>query len=184
MSRFTIPATVALALTIHVAGCDKAPRSAKPDAQATAPTKPPLAPENAAPVPNVPPARTAGELPGPTERDPAKALAYWRAAMEGRDWTAARSVFGEFGGQSGRSVEAFAAAWAKYRIVDVTIGKGEQDAGAGSIFYEVPVTITGLTTDNKPYNLAGRLSLRRVNNVDGATPEQLRWHIERSTLQP
>jgi hypothetical protein len=48
----------------------------------------------------------------------------------------------------------------------------------------VPVTITGLTRANKPYHLAGRLTLRRVNDVDGASPEQLRWHIERSTLQP
>lgn len=184
MSRFTIPATVALALTIHLAGCDRNPQPAEPDAPATTSVRPPLAPEEAAPVPTVPPARIASELPGPTERDPAKALAYWRAAMEGRNWTAARSVFGEFGAQSGQSVEAFAAAWGKYRIVDVTIGQGEQDAGAGSVFYEAPVTITGLTTDNQPYHLAGRLSLRRVNDVDGASSEQLRWHIERSTLEP
>lgn len=184
MSRFTIPATVTLAVTLHLAGCDKAPRSPQPVAPATAPAKLPLAPEYAAPTPRPSPAKVAGELPGPTERDPAKALAYWRAAMEGRDWTAARSVFGEFGAQSGMSIEAFAAAWGKYRIVDVTVGPGEQDAGAGSIYYEAPVTITGLTTTNKPYNLTGRLTLRRVNDVDGATPEQLRWHIERSTLKP
>jgi hypothetical protein len=184
MSRVTIPATVALVLSLPLAGCDRAPTSSQADVRTAPSVKPPLAPEDAAPTPSLPPARIAGELPGPTDRDPTHALAYWRAAMEARDWTAARAVFGEFGGQSGLSEKAFAAAWSKYRIVDVTVGQGEQDAGAGSAFYEVPVTITGLTTDNKPYHLAGSLSLRRVNDVDGATPEQLRWHIERSTLRP
>ena len=104
--------------------------------------------------------------------------------MERRDWTAARRVFGDFGAQSGRSARDFAWAWEKYRVLDVTLGRGEQDAGAGSSYYSVPVTITGLTQDNKSYRLAGRLTLRRVNDIDGASAEELRWHIERSTLRP
>jgi hypothetical protein len=135
-------------------------------------------------VPVSAPGKITGELPGPTERNPTHALDYWRAAMEARHWTSARSVFGDFGSQSGQSVEEFARVWSKYRIVDVTLGKGEQEGAAGSSFYEVPVTITGLTTANRPYRLDGTLTLRRVNDVDGATPEQLRWHIERTTLQP
>lgn len=185
MSRFTIPATIALAAALHLAGCDRAPA---PPASSSAPSaqtsSAPLAPEDAAPAPSVPAARLTGDLPGPAERDPVKAVAYWRAALEARDWIAARSVFGDHGAQSGQTPEEFAAAWGQYRIVDVTVGPGEQDAGAGSSYYEVPVTITGLTTANRPYHLAGRLTLRRVNDVDGATPEQLRWHIERSTLNP
>lgn len=187
MARLTIPSAIALALALHLAGCD---RSHPPGQPETAPTESasaaplPPAPEDAVPVPTMPPGKIAGELPGPTDRDPTHAVAYWRAAMEARDWTSARSVFGDFGAASGQSVEEFAGAWSKYRIVDVTVGTGEQDAGAGSSYYEVPVTITGLTQDNHPYHLAGRLMLRRVNDVDGATSEQLRWHIERSTLQP
>jgi hypothetical protein len=185
MTRFTLPAAIALAVTLHLAGCDKAPTQKRPEAIPTATTIP-------LPVPSisfssthaVPPAKTAAQLPVPPDRDPTHALAYWRAAMEGRDWVAARSVFGDFGAQSGMSEPAFAAAWGKHRIVNVTVGTGEQDGAAGSSYYEVPVTITGLSTGNKPYHLAGRLTLRRVNDVDGATPEQLRWHIEHSTLQP
>lgn len=190
MTRYTIPSTVALALVLHLAGCDKAPtqrREVEPspaETPALAPTQALLAPEEAAPPPSLPPAAMTSPPPGPTDRDPAHALAYWREAMEKRNWTAARGVFGDNGAQSGMTLEAFAAAWRKYRIVDVTVGLGEQDAGAGSSYYESPVTITGLTTDNKPFHLAGRLTLRRVNDVDGATPEQLRWHIERSTLRP
>lgn len=186
--RVTIPSTVALALVLHLAGCDKSPVTPH-DADAVpiatlARTQAPLAPEDAAPTPSLPPAAMTSTPPGPTDRDPAHALAYWREAMEKRDWIAARGVFGDHGAQSGMTPEAFAATWSKYRIVDITVGKGEQDAGAGSSYYDVPVTITGLTSTNKPYNLAGRLTLRRVNDVDGATAEQLRWHIERSTLRP
>lgn len=186
MTRYTLAAAAILALTLHLAGCDKTPAPAKPQAAET-----PTAIITPGPLPSVaisPTAETAGkiagQLPGPADRDPAHALAYWRAAMEGRDWSAARSVFGDFGAQSGRSAQAFAAAWDKYRTLAVTVGAGEQEGGAGSSYYEVPVTITGLTKADKPYRLAGRLTLRRVNDVDGATPEQLRWHIERSTLQP
>ncbi|MEO5586281.1 MAG: hypothetical protein ABIQ81_01165 [Novosphingobium sp.] len=196
MTRHTIATAVALALTSQLAGCDKAPESpqqvapppvATPVAAimpapsaAPAPTPTPAPP----PPPSIRPVTAASPLPGPTDRDPTHALAFWRAALERHDWAAARSVFGQFGAQSGLSPAAFAAAWDKYRIVDVTVGTGEQDGAAGSSYYEVPVTITGLTKANQPYHLAGRVTLRRVNDVDGATPEQLRWHIERSTLQP
>ena len=186
MTRYTLPAAAVLALTLHLAGCDKTPAPAKQQAAGT-----PTAIITPGPLPSVaiaPTADTAGkvarELPGLTDRDPTHAVAYWRAAMEGRDWSGARSVFGDFGAQSGLSAQAFAAAWDQYRTLDVTVGTGEQEGGAGSSYYEVPVTITGLTKAGQPYRLAGRLTLRRVNDVDGATPEQLRWHIERSTLQP
>lgn len=195
MTRYTVPTAIALAVTLHLAGCDKAPSPGQPEVTApeapATPSSPPAvlpsataspAPTESTPAPPSP--ETAGNLPGPTDRDPTHALVYWRAAMERHDWVAARRVFGDFGAQSGMTPQAFVRAWDKYRIVDVTVGTGEQDGAAGSSFYEVPVTITGLTKANKPYNLAGRLTLRRVNDVDGATPEQLRWHIERSTLKP
>jgi hypothetical protein len=104
--------------------------------------------------------------------------------MERLDWAEARRAFGDFGAASGMSAQDFAAAWDKYRRLDVIIGKGEQQGAAGSSFYEVPVTVTGVTRAGKPYRLSGRLTLRRANDVPGASAEQLRWHIERSTLDP
>lgn len=136
------------------------------------------------PVPTLSLPKAARELPSPADREPAHALAFWGAAMEARNWARARSVFGEFGAQSGMSTRDFARAWDKYHVVDVTIGTGVEDAGAGSSYYRAPVTITGLTQDAKPYRLTGHLTLRRLNDIEGATPEQLRWHIERSTLRP
>ncbi len=111
-------------------------------------------------------------------------VAYWRTALEEHRYSAARSVWGDDGAASGMTAAQFAAAWDKYRIIDITVGKGDQEGAAGSSFYDVPVTITGITRAGKPYHLAGTVTLRRVNDVDGATSEQLRWHIERSTLRP
>ena len=126
----------------------------------------------------------ASARPGPTERDPRPALEYWRTALEQHRYPAARSVWGDNGAASGMSAAEFSRAWDKYRIIDITVGQGDQEGAAGSSFYDVPVTITGLTRTGRPYHLAGTVTLRRVNDVDGATPEQLRWHIERSTLVP
>ena len=43
----------------------------------------------------------------------------------------------------------------------------------------MPVTITD---GNRV--LQGEVVLRRVNDVSGASPEQLRWHIDTTTLTP
>lgn len=78
---------------------------------------------------------------------------------------------------------AFAHWWQRYRSLKVTIGAGEMDAGAGSIFYTAPVTVTGKTNSGKPVRLEGPINLRRVNDVDGARPDQLRWHIGNTDLK-
>ncbi len=66
--------------------------------------------------------------------------------------------------------------------ITVAIPDGEGDAGAGSLFYIAPVTITSSDADGRPIRFEGEARLRRVNDVDGATPEQLRWHFETLTL--
>ena len=78
---------------------------------------------------------------------------------------------------------AFTKWWQRYRDMKVSIGAGEMDAGAGSLFYTAPITITGKTADGKPFRLEGPINLRRVNDVDGATADQLRWHIGNTDLK-
>jgi hypothetical protein len=76
----------------------------------------------------------------------------------------------------------FAALFADLGKASVAIPAGTMEGAAGSSFYTAPVTITGEDTDGRPVRLAGEAVLRRVNDVDGATPAQLRWHFERLTL--
>ncbi len=66
-----------------------------------------------------------------------------------------------------------------HTAVTKVIARYEQEGAAGSSYYTAPVTIT-----DGARRLSGEVVLRRANDVPGATPEQLRWHIESSTLEP
>jgi hypothetical protein len=59
------------------------------------------------------------------------------------------------------------------------VDKGDGEGGAGSLYYTAPVRIS-----DGARRLAGEIVIRRVNDVDGATAEQLRWHIESTTIEP
>ena len=115
----------------------------------------------------------------PKSRDPAVVLGAWAAAVEARDWASVRCYWGDHGTASGLSQEAFAARWSALQKPKVTAGKGESEGAAGSIYYTALVTIT-----DGARIISGEVVLRRVNDVEGASPEQLRWHIESSTLAP
>jgi len=73
--------------------------------------------------------------------------------------------------------------WERYRSIEVTLGEGQGDAAMGSLYFTAPVTLTGTTIQGKPFRLQGDVVLRRVNDVDGATPAQLRWHIGTADLK-
>lgn len=68
--------------------------------------------------------------------------------------------------------------WARYRSIHVALGPGVSDAAMGSLYYTAPATLTGTTAAGKPFRLEGSVVLRRVNDVDGASPAQLQWHIQ------
>jgi membrane-bound inhibitor of C-type lysozyme len=54
---------------------------------------------------------------------------------------------------------------------------GPIEGAAGSLYVEVPVVVYGRLASGKEFRQSGRAILRRVNNVPGATEEQLRWRI-------
>jgi hypothetical protein len=60
---------------------------------------------------------------------------------------------------------------------DLTVSApgGTMEGAAGTIYYEVPITIRGSTGQT----LTGEIVLSRVNDVPGATEEQLQWSVRR-----
>ncbi len=87
------------------------------------------------------------------------------------------------GRASGKSYAHFRdgfAATARTRVVTRTATGG--DAGAGSIYVDVPVDIYATLKNGRRQHFQGRYTLRRVNDVDGATPAQLHWHIASASL--
>ena len=180
-----LPPALLLTLALVVAGCDRQPSQA-PSPEAPTPTVAATVAAPAAMTAIVPPASTsvapatpvAAASPSPS-RDPAEVLAGWARAVEARDWMLVRAYWGEHGTESGLSPAEFAARWNRLRAPKVTPGPAEAEGAAGSSFYDAPVMIA-----DGPRRLAGQVVLRRVNDVDGASPEQLRWHIQSSTLAP
>jgi hypothetical protein len=80
---------------------------------------------------------------------------------------------------------AFAAAFRRYREYHGQVGApGEMEGAAGSSYVEVPVAVYGRRSSGEPFRENGTMTLRRVNDVDGATAEQRRWHIERGDVEP
>ena len=157
-----IPALAPLAL---LAACNQSGPAPSPSEQETA-ASPAPAPDDS------------------ISRDAMAVAGQWQAAMEARDWAKVRGFWGDHGHASGLTPAQFAEAWGVLKTVTVKFGKGIADAGAGSLTFELPVQIVGVREDGLAYRTEGILSWRRVNDVPGATPEQLRWHIERSTLAP
>jgi hypothetical protein len=76
-----------------------------------------------------------------------------------------------------RSSEQVAAQYERY---DVEIGEpGRMEGAAGSLYISVPVRIRATRKGGEDLSLSGDATLRRVNDVPGATPEQLSWRIVR-----
>ena len=126
----------------------------------------------------------AGCTPAPKSMAAAAAVVQrYYSAINARDFDTAWSQWGD-NGSPGQTRAAFEAGFAQTRSVRVAIGKLEPgDAGAGSIYQPVPVTVTATLTNGKRQIFRGSYVVRRVNGVDGATAAQLRWHLGSAKLR-
>lgn len=179
MTRRTLPLVPLLLL----AACERkspeqpsTPQTAAPvEAPATAVPLPPSATASAT-------ASTAAPVPGRLDtaalsdrKDPDRLLRYYAAALRARDWAAAARAWGQGSGVTAATLKA---SYDRAEAPVLEVGKGEQEGAAGSLYYEAPTVLRfGEAMPER-----GSLILRRANDVDGATPDQLRWHIERSTI--
>lgn len=108
-------------------------------------------------------------------RDPERLLRYYTSAIRLGDWIDAAKAWSldaqmtpeklrdEFGGQAGPKI---------------AVGKGDIAGAAGSLYYEAPIVVD--FADGRP-SKRGTIVLRRVNDVPGASEEQLNWRIERTS---
>ena len=118
------------------------------------------------------------------EKGARNVLLTWARALETRDFATAYAQWGESGRRSGTTAQGYAARFARYRRLTIGFGDGAVEGAAGSLYYEVPVDLKGVRDDGAAVARAGTIVLRRVNDVPGATPEQLRWRIDSTTLEP
>lgn len=128
-------------------------------------------------------AAMAGCTPPPKSPQAAAAVvSRYYAAINARDYPTAWAQWGE-NGRPGQTYETFAAGFADTRSTRVTISAlPEGDAGAGSVYQPVTVTVDAVLADGRQQHFTGTYVLRRTNDVDGATLAQRRWHIASATL--
>lgn len=114
----------------------------------------------------------------------ARVVRDYYAAIQARDYDAAYSLWGQGGRASGKNRADFAAGFAQTAQVRVTVSDQVQMEGAaGSQYATVPVTVDATLRDGTRQRFEGTYTLRRTM-VDGATPEQRRWHIYSADLKP
>ncbi|MCP5386073.1 MAG: hypothetical protein H6916_04550 [Novosphingobium sp.] len=123
-------------------------------------------------------APSAAAVPEPLDsRDPRKVLAAWAQAVSLGQWDAAYLYWGERGEASGMNLAQFRARWGKLGTPELELREGQAEGAAGSLYYTAPVTIIA-----GPRRIEGEVVLKRVNDVPGASAEQLRWHIESTSF--
>lgn len=106
------------------------------------------------------------------------------SALNAHDYDTAWRQWGD-NGPPNQTRAKFAAGFAHTRSTHVAIGKLEPaEGGAGSIYQDVPVVVDATLDDGTAQRFTGDYVVRRVNGVDGATPGQLRWHLDSAHLKP
>lgn len=165
------------ALALTLVGCERKPPEPRPEeTPARAESGAIALPEPQAPASASAPRVTLDMGALNERRDPDRLLRFYAAALHARDWAAAAKAWGA---ESGVTAATLRDAYDRPERPTLELGKGQVEGAAGSLYYEAPVTLRfGGEADAE----RGTLTLRRVNDVPGATPEQLRWHIERVAI--
>ncbi|GAA5005567.1 hypothetical protein FNZ56_06030 [Pseudoluteimonas lycopersici] len=125
----------------------------------------------------------AGNAVEPGPGDAVKLLRDYYAAIAARDYGRAYRLWSENGAASNQSAQQFANGFSDTTGSSVEIGTpGDEDAGAGQRYIEIPVTVTATHADGSRHRYAGSYILHRTV-VDGASAEDRAWRINSAKLR-
>ncbi|EIZ78973.1 hypothetical protein WSK_2516 [Novosphingobium sp. Rr 2-17] len=181
MRKIAVLAAVS-GLALMLAACDgKAPQSAASaeaslgaSGDAVVDDEPDAGSTDAAPV-----AVTALDTEALTERrDPERLLRYYTNAVRAGDWGNAAKAWSLDAQMTSQKLANDFGAGAHPKLA---IGKGDMETAAGTSYYEAPVVVD--YGDGRP-SKRGIIVLTRVNDVPGASEQQLNWRIQRTSILP
>lgn len=119
----------------------------------------------------------------PTPEDAVALIRDYYAAINGKNFDHAYTLWSDGGRASGQDPQQFANGFAQTAGVSVEVmPPGRVDAGAGQRYVEVPVAITATQRDGSQRKYIGGYTLRRAV-VDGASAEQRAWHIASADIR-
>lgn len=148
-----------------------------PAAQATPPAPPaPPAVTAASPAPDAPAPQIA-DIAEYSSKDCATVVRRYTAALRAREFAVAALAWAD----PATTGDVLQARFAGYRAPQIALQPPVVEGAAGSLYCTVTGSLTDADDPGRPAS-AGELQLRRVNDVDGATPSQLRWTIRSSTF--
>lgn len=173
LSRPLTAGAAVLALAT-LAACEKKPTPPEPRETAPAASRPvavaspPASPTDAPPIPTD---LRAARL---NSRDCATVALFYSDALFTSQYQQAARAWDKYNGVDGAML---AKRFGNMEGVKLDIGEVAEEGAAGSLYCTVQVTLRHDSTAQP-----GTLTLRRVNDVPGATIDQLRWQIVQSTL--
>ncbi|WP_404482375.1 hypothetical protein [Novosphingobium sp. BL-52-GroH] len=174
-----IKAALAIALSgtaLLLAACDKGPQEPTGAASADAASDVAGPSDDASDGLASPAAATSLDTGALSERrDPERLLRYYVSAIREGDWASASKAWSLDAEMTPRKLETELGGTAVPRLA---VGKGDMEGAAGSLYYEAPLVVD--FGDGRP-SKRGTIVLRRVNDVPGASGQQLNWRIERTS---
>lgn len=177
----SVPATLALcaALPLWLVACHDRPRDLPANASTTGTMH--QAMSNALHPLSARMDHMAGDAgPAATRTAELKGEAGARAVL--RDWAGAvergdRAALRTLGGRA--QADSAALPPPGWRAVHARIGTAAVEGAAGSLYYRAPVDLDAVGPNGNRVHRRLYVTVRRVNDVEGASAESLRWHIER-----
>lgn len=154
-----------LAALLALAACQQAQET--PSAEASEAPAPEAAASSAAPA-----AAPAAPDPLQERENPDRVLAWFSQQITDGKWDQAALAWRK-GSMDGAKLKAL---MGDAPSPIFAFGHGEVEGAAGSLYYELPVT---LVADGGRLTRQGTLTMKRVNDVPGAEDWQLVWHIEK-----
>jgi hypothetical protein len=162
--------TTLLSLALLLAGCAKSGPEQQRQQQAARPKV-----LRAPPLPARPAPRPAPTIDPRSSEAAEQLVRSFARLLQGRRFDEAYMLLGP--GATRR--RDFTAAFEEFSALSVRSGlAGDQEGAAGSIYVNVPLTLSG-KLNGRPATRRASAVLRRVNDVPGSTEAQRRWHIER-----
>jgi len=155
----------ALALAVLLTGCGANDEPAPEPSEAAA----------TLPQGNLPP--QVSDFPALASKDCAEVVQFYLEAISGREWDKAALVWND-PVIDGARLEAVFGGYKDFRLEWT---EPFQEGAAGSLYCTVSGKLTDAADSARPF-LEGTMLLRRVNDVPGATADQLRWTLQSSTF--
>jgi hypothetical protein len=114
------------------------------------------------------------------QQTPSDFIAHYAALLQAHNFGEAYKLLDP---SMGITEQQFEKRLSGYKTIQTAVGNiGPVEGAAGSLYDTVQLTLTGEKTDGTPYKVTGPVTLRRVNDVPGSTPEQRQWHIYKMDL--